>query len=236
MIPEVGRNFQRSGIRARPLAAVAGLRRDALPPASDYNERLDSRSVVMVEITGVILSGGQGSRMGGRDKGLQPFRGRTLIEWVLERIEPQVSEVLISANQNLERYLAFGHPVLTDRITGFAGPLAGLHAAMSQARCELVVTVPCDSPFLPGDLVRRLAEALEQNSADVAVARSGAQSHPVFCLCRASLLPHLTTFLAGSERKVDAWQRSLQCIEVRFDDQPQAFRNVNTLDELRALD
>jgi molybdopterin-guanine dinucleotide biosynthesis protein A len=188
-------------------------------------------------VTGVILSGGRGSRMGGVDKGLLPFRGRTMLEWVLDRIEPQVAEILISANQNLDRYLAFGHPVLTDRITGFAGPLAGLHAGLCAARCELVMTVPCDSPFLPLDLVPRMTESLVRNGADIAVVRSGERRHAVFCLCRTSVLGRLTAFLDSGERKVDAWYASITNVhEVRFDDRVDSFHNINTPEELRALE
>jgi molybdopterin-guanine dinucleotide biosynthesis protein A len=185
-------------------------------------------------VTGLVLSGGRGSRMGGIDKGLQPFRGRPLVEWVIERIEPQVAEVLVNANRNLDRYLAFGHPVLTDRIGDFAGPLAGLHAALSQARSGLVVTVPCDCPFLPAELVHRLSIALASEDAEVAVARTAQRAHPVFCLCRVSLLDHIAEFLAGGGRKVDSWYASLHVVEVSFDDQPEAFRNFNTLEDLQA--
>jgi molybdopterin-guanine dinucleotide biosynthesis protein A len=144
--------------------------------------------------------------------------------------------VFINANQNLERYLAFGHPVLRDRIGGFAGPLAGLHAGLVQARSELVVMVPCDSPFLPPDLVDRLASALERTAAAVAVAKTGGRPHPVFSLCRASVLEHLSAFLDGGGRKVDAWYASLKTVEVDFADQAESFRNINTLEELRAFD
>jgi len=194
-------------------------------------------SSVDVAVTGVILSGGLGRRMGGVDKGLLPFRGRTMLEWVLDRIEPQVAEVLISANQNLDRYLAFGHPVLTDRIVGFAGPLAGLHAGLCVARCELVMMVPCDSPFLPLDLVQRMTEALQRTRADVAVARSAERRQSAFCLCRASVLDRLTGFLDSGERKVDAWYASWTNVsEVLFDDCIDSFRNINTPEELRALE
>ena len=187
-------------------------------------------------VTGLVLSGGRGSRMGGIDKGLQPFRGRPLVEWVIERIEPQVADLVVNANRNLDRYLAFGHPVLTDRIGDFAGPLAGLHAALSHARSGLVVTVPCDCPFLPTELVSRLSAALAAKDAEVAVARTTARAHPVFCLCRVSLLDHLAEFLAGGGRKVDSWYASLRVVEVSFDDQPGAFRNFNTLEDLEASD
>lgn len=188
-------------------------------------------------VTGVILSGGRGSRMGGVDKGLLPFRGRAMLEWVLDRIEPQVAEVLISANQNLDRYLAFGHPVLTDRISGFAGPLAGLHAGLCVARCELVMMVPCDSPFLPLDLVQRMTDALESAGADIAVARSGERRHSAFCLCRVSVLDELAAFLDSGERKVDAWYASSANVsEVLFNDRDDSFHNINTPEELRALE
>jgi len=191
---------------------------------------------ISLTVTGVVLCGGRGTRMGGVDKGLQPFRGRAMVEWVLERFEPQVADVFINANQNLERYLAFGHPVLRDRIEGFAGPLAGLHAALAQARSELVVTVPCDSPFLPPDLVHRLVLALEQAEAAVAVAKTGGQPHPVFSLCRVSVLEHLSAFLHDGGRKVNAWHASLKTVEVDFADQAESFRNINTLEELRDFD
>ncbi len=201
----------------------------------EAGERAVGKPVVSAAVTGVLLSGGRGTRMGGVDKGLLPFRGRTMVEWVLERIEPQVAEVLISANQNLDRYLALGHPVLTDRVTGFAGPLAGLHAGLCAARCDLVIMVPCDSPFLPADLVLRMTQALENSEAEVAVARTGEQAHPVFCLCRAGLLANLTAFLEAGGRKVDAWYAALKVCEVAFDDSAGGFLNINTLEQLQAL-
>ena len=174
--------------------------------------------------------------MGGVDKGLRELRGKPLIEWVLERFAPQVDAVLINANQNLELYARFGHPVITDEIGGFAGPLAGLQCALSAARHPLVATAPCDSPFLPGDLVTRLDTALQARQAQLAVARTGEQPHPVFCLCRRDVLPHLTQFLAGGGRKIDAWYATLSVIEVAFDDEPDAFSNINTPEELMAFE
>jgi molybdopterin-guanine dinucleotide biosynthesis protein A len=183
-------------------------------------------------ISGLVLAGGQGRRMGGVDKGLQALRGKPLAAWVIERLEPQVDEILISANQNLERYRAFGHTVLPDRIGGFAGPLAGLERALEAATCELVATAPCDSPFLPHDLVARLRGALLAAEADLAVARTGAQVQPVFCVCRRQLHGHLRDYLAAGGRKIDSWYASLRVVEVAFDDQAQAFSNINTPEEL----
>jgi molybdopterin-guanine dinucleotide biosynthesis protein A len=181
-------------------------------------------------ISGIVLAGGLGRRMGGVDKGLQPLRGKPMVEHVLARLSPQVSEIIINANQNADAYGRFGHRVIGDDIAGFAGPLAGLHAGLKAARNPLVVTVPCDSPFLPSDLVSRLQSSLKDN--DLAVAKTGDQAHPVFALVRKSVLPNLDAFLTGGGRKIDAWYASLKYIEVLFDDQLDAFRNINTLEEL----
>ncbi len=183
-------------------------------------------------VTGIILAGGRGRRMGGVDKGLQPLNGRPMVAWAIERLAPQVDEILLNANQNAEAYARFGHRVVPDSLGGFAGPLAGLHTGLQAASQPLVVTVPCDSPFLALDLVGRLKSSL--NEKDLAVAKTGDQPHPVFALVRRSVLPHLEAFLAGGGRKIDAWYATLAVIEVPFDDQPEAFRNINTLDELSA--
>ena len=184
------------------------------------------------KITGVVLAGGLGRRMGGIDKGLQELRGQPMVHWVVERLAPQVDELMINANQNGERYAAFGHRVVPDQIPDFAGPLAGLHAALSAASHPLVATAPCDSPFLPADLISRLFSALTATGADLAVARTFDQPHPVFCLCRRDVLPHLTEFLAGGGRKIDRWYTTLKVVEVAFDDEADAFENINTREEL----
>jgi molybdopterin-guanine dinucleotide biosynthesis protein A len=187
-------------------------------------------------ITGVILAGGLGRRMGGVDKGLKVLRGKPMAQWVIERFAPQVDELLINANQNEDVYARFGYRVIPDLVGGFAGPLAGLHRGLSEARHDFVATVPCDSPFLPPDLVARLYAELERRNAEVAVARTGDQPHPVFCLCRKHVLPGLTAFLSGGGRKIDAWYATLRIVEVPFDDQPGAFSNINTQDELQAFE
>ena len=174
--------------------------------------------------------------MGGVDKGLKLLRGKPMVQWVVERFAPQVDEVLVNANQNLEAYAAYGHRVIPDAIGGYAGPLAGLHRGLSEARHALVATVPCDSPFLPDDLVSRLYSALQSRAAELAVARTGDQPHPVFCLCRKSVLPGLTAFLEGGGRKIDAWYAALKVTEVAFDDEPDGFSNINTEAELRGFD
>ena len=190
----------------------------------------------MTAVTGLVLAGGQGSRMGGVDKGLAPFRGRPMVAHVLERLAPQVDEILVNANRNPEAYAAFGHRVIADEIPGFAGPHAGFERGLAHARGELVATVPCDSPFLPTDLVPRLRAALESAGADLAVAKTGAQAHPVFCLMRRSVHASLERFLASGQRKIDKWYAALAVVEVAFDDEPDAFANINTRDELADLE
>jgi molybdopterin-guanine dinucleotide biosynthesis protein A len=172
--------------------------------------------------------------MGGVDKGLVEFDGKPMVAHVLARLEPQVGDVLINANQNVERYGAMGHPVVPDAVGGFAGPLAGLHAGMTAARRAFVVTVPCDSPFVPTDLVERLAAALALKGAQLAVAKTFDQPHPVFALVRRDLLPNLAAFLDAGGRKIDAWYAALAVVEVNFDDEADAFRNINTAEELAA--
>ncbi|WP_434516167.1 molybdenum cofactor guanylyltransferase MobA [Dechloromonas sp. ARDL1] len=187
-------------------------------------------------ITGVILAGGLGRRMGGVDKGLQELQGRPMTAWVAERLAPQVDELLINANRNAERYAKFGYRVVADRIPDFAGPLAGLHAALSAATHPWVATAPCDSPFLPPDLVSRLASAMHAADAELAVARTHDQPHPVFCLCRREVLPHLTAYLHSGERKFERWYATLKTVQVPFDDVASAFENINTRDELQRFD
>ena len=184
------------------------------------------------QVTGIVLAGGMGRRMGGVDKGLQLLAGEPMAAHVIRRLAPQVDEIVINANQNLEAYAKFGHRVVPDEVGGFAGPLAGLHAGLQAAQTALVVTVPCDSPFLPLDLVARLRAAL--GTRQLAVAKTGAQAHPVFALVRRDLAAHLGNYLAGGGRKIDAWYASLEVVEVPFDDQEAAFSNINTREELRA--
>ena len=187
-----------------------------------------------MSISGVILAGGMGRRMGGADKGLIEFLGRPMIEHVAERLRPQVGEILINANRELAHYGSLGYPVIEDEIGGFAGPLAGLHKAMLVAAHPYVLTVPCDSPLLPHNLAERLMNGLMERDADLAVAKTGIQSHPVFCLCKRSVHAHLRAFLDAGGRKIDAWYATLPSVEVAFDDQAEAFSNINTREELSA--
>lgn len=191
-------------------------------------------------VTGLILAGGLGRRMGGVDKGLQLLRGEAMVAHVLKRLALQVDAMLINANQNADVYTALGDAygayVVADVVGGFAGPLAGLHAGLTAASTPLLVTVPCDSPFLPLDLVARLAAALRAHDAQVAVAKTGSQAQPVFALVDVTVRDNLAAFLGGGGRKIDAWYAALRMIEVPFDDEAGAFENINTREELQQFE
>ena len=191
------------------------------------------------QITGLILAGGRGTRMGHVDKGLQNFRSAPMALHVMMRLQPQVGELMINANQNLGPYESFGVPVWPDEMQGFEGPLAGMQTGLIHCMTDYMVTAPCDSPFLPSDLVARLSDGLLDAEADLAVAatESGGkrQAHPVFCLMKASLLQSLTEYLRGGGRKIDAWYATVPTVEVLFEDEA-AFRNINTLAELKQFE
>ena len=190
-------------------------------------------------ITGLVLAGGRGSRMGGVDKGLQHLDGRPLVAHALERLAPQVGALMVNANRHLETYRTLAAEVVSDADDRFSGPLAGMLAGLQQARTPWVVTVPCDSPRFPVDLVARLFEAAQRGDAPVAIAATrGAQgawqSQPVFCLMATRLRDDLAACLASCERKIDRWAaRHGQAVAV-FDNE-EAFANANTADELAAL-
>ena len=190
------------------------------------------------EITGLILAGGRGSRMGGIDKGLQNHHGVPLALHALLRLSPQVGHLLVNANRNLGAYEAMGAPVWPDPLPDYAGPLAGFMAGLEHCETPYLVTVPCDSPRFPLDLVPRLAQALEADGADIAMAATledgQLRTQPVFCLMRSAVLESLVRFTQGGQRKIDRWSAMHRCVEVCFDD-PQAFANANTLAELQQL-
>ena len=186
-------------------------------------------------ITGLILAGGRGTRMGGVDKGLQHFHGQPLARHALERLRPQVDRLMLSANRHLDDYAAFGVPVWPDADAEFAGPLAGMLAGLMHCTTPYLATVPCDAPLFPLDLVARLANV----QADIVVATapddSGVQRlQPVFCLLRADLQGSLAAFLSAGGRKVGQWMAQHHCVPVAFAD-AQAFANANTLTELAKI-
>jgi molybdenum cofactor guanylyltransferase len=223
-------------------------------------ELLSSTHFSSDDITALVLAGGRGVRMGGVDKGLQPFRGQPMAQHALQRLSQQqggpIHGVLINANRNAEDYLALGAAtwpggqvqVCADRVADFSGPLAGFQAGLDVCRSALLLSVPCDSPLFPLDLAARMLQALNAETADVAVAQAlevgrdglpSLRSQPVFCLMKASLGESLAEFLKGGGRKVDAWTALHRVVQVPFNlakDDPHAFANANTLDELRLLE
>jgi molybdenum cofactor guanylyltransferase len=188
------------------------------------------------DITGLILAGGRGSRMGGIDKGLAIFRGRPMVEHVIVRLRSQVGMLVINANRSVERYAAFGFPVVPDRRDGFLGPLAGMAAGLEAAQTPYVVTVPCDSPLIDENLVARLARALARERADMATAHDGERAHPVFLLLRRDLLSDLDSFLDAGGRKVEQWLAQHRVAYADFSDTPDSFRNVNNIDDRDELE
>ena len=194
----------------------------------------------MTQISAIILSGGRATRMNSLDKGLVLLQDKPLIAHVIARLKPQVSEILVNANREIAQYEAFGLPVLKDEsaefIGTFIGPLAGFSLGLQRAKHDYVLTVPCDSPLLPLDLAQRLLSDMAASRADIAVASREENAHPVFCLMKKSVLPSLLAYIESGERKVSAWQKSLNYIEVDFSDNFQAFTNLNTFDDLADLE
>ncbi len=189
------------------------------------------------DITCVILAGGRGSRMNDRDKGLVGLAGRPMIEHIIERVGPQVGNIMINANRHLKEYRRYGYPVISDNgIDDFRGPLAGMAAALRDGNTRWVLTVPCDSPLLPRDLAARLYCALETHAADGAVADDGDRLHPVFCLLSRRLTGNLERFLALGERKIDLWFKRVNMARADFSDEAECFGNVNTADELNRIE
>ncbi len=221
---------------------------------------MQNSDINLSNTTALVLAGGRGSRMGGVDKGLEPFRGQPLVETALQRLALQTGGplhgVLINANRNAEAYTVLGQrivgtpplAVVADTLEDYAGPLAGFLVGLTHCKSAYLLTVPCDSPLFPLDLGQRLMQALLADGADIAVVsapeagRDGVialRSQPVFCLMKATLLPSLTRFLAEGGRKIDTWTALHRVVQVAFNaqgDDTSAFANANTLDELRALE
>lgn len=195
-------------------------------------------TIAREDITGLVLAGGRGSRMGGVDKGLQNHRGMPLALHALLRLQPQVGTTMVSANRNLSAYEAMGAPVWPDSVDGYAGPLAGLLTGLEHAETPWLVTVPCDTPDFPADLVARLAAAAAAQDAEIAMAATleegRMRAQPVFCLLRTDLVESLVAFLHAGERKFDRWASQHRKVEVPFDE-AAAFFNANTPQELQQL-
>nr|VFJ96246.1 MAG: molybdopterin-guanine dinucleotide biosynthesis protein A [Candidatus Kentron sp. H]VFJ97048.1 MAG: molybdopterin-guanine dinucleotide biosynthesis protein A [Candidatus Kentron sp. H]VFK02775.1 MAG: molybdopterin-guanine dinucleotide biosynthesis protein A [Candidatus Kentron sp. H] len=188
-------------------------------------------------ITGVILAGGRARRMGGQDKGLltfahKAFACQTLAEHIAAILSPQVGRLIINANRNTEIYGCLGHPVVPDAVGDYLGPLAGMASAMQVANTPYVATVPCDSPFVPPDLVERLYTAVETARAEIGVAHDGVRLQPVFALLRSALWGSIVDFLKGGDRKIDLWYARHKTALADFSDKPDMFFNINTLSDM----
>jgi molybdenum cofactor guanylyltransferase len=194
-----------------------------------------SKKITKKDITAVILAGGRGSRLAGQDKGLVSYKNKSLIEHVIERIQPQVSTIIVNANRNQASYAKYGYSITSDKMSDFQGPLAGFVSAMRSVKTDYIVTMPCDGPSLPLDLVSRMIENLNSfgdTSNSIAVAHDGEWLQPVHALIPIALVDSLEDFLAKGDRKVDLWYNKHNLVLVDFSDQPNAFFNINKEEQL----
>ena len=203
--------------------------------------------IKLQDISAIILAGGRGTRMGGVDKGMQNFNGTPLALHAALRLQMQqggpLGDVMINANRNLAAYEAFGVPVWPDSLADYAGPLAGFLTGLERCETSYLVTLPCDTPLFPLDLVQRLAQALEREGAQIAMVAAPEEdgqlrAQPVFCLLHRELLESLVRFTAAGGRKIDQWTAQHKTVLVPFDapgDDPKAFFNANTLEQLHSL-
>jgi len=190
-----------------------------------------TKQITKQNITALILAGGKGRRLGGQDKGLVHYQGRPLIEYVIERIQPQVENILINANRNQETYANYGFPVIHDELSDYQGPLAGFATAMKVANSSHIITMPCDGPLLPKDLVDRMLAELH-NSTDLketlVVAHDGERLQPVYALIPIRLIDSLERFLEEGNRKIDLWYSKHHMKIADFSNNPSVFDNINT--------
>ncbi|MDH5326436.1 MAG: molybdenum cofactor guanylyltransferase [Gammaproteobacteria bacterium] len=201
---------------------------DPAKPAYTDKTEMTTVNLTKQKVTAVILAGGRARRMGGQDKGLIPLRGTAMIEYVLNSVQPQVKTLLINANRNLEQYGQYGYEVVEDIIGDYYGPLVGMASGLQASKTDLVVTLPCDSPLLPEDLVSKLVNTLEHNEAEIAVAHDGNRMQPVFACLRRSLLPDLLQYLEAGGRKIDTWYAQKNTVLADFSKATQVFININT--------
>lgn len=187
-------------------------------------------------VTGVILAGGQARRMGGIDKGLIRVAGRPMIEFIIDAFRPQVATLLINANRNREHYEKYGFSVIADELAGFNGPLAGMASCMRVAETEYIATLPCDSPYVPDNLVARLYRNMVEHEADISVAHNGDRLQPVYSLMKCSLLDSLLDYLDSGERKIDRWYVRHRMTETDFSDVPETFINANTPEDIADIE
>ena len=186
-------------------------------------------------ITTVILAGGAARRMGGEDKGLTLLNDQAMIAYVIERLSSQSSALTINCNRSQKAYAKFGYPLIEDTISGGLGPLAGVLSALEQSDSDYVLSVPCDTPLLPADLIERMLQAIEKEGAEACTVNDGDRLHPVVLLVKRSVLSGLRDYLSGGGRKVHDWFYSIPHCSADFSDQPEAFVNINTPQQLATL-
>ncbi|SMG64383.1 molybdopterin-guanine dinucleotide biosynthesis protein A [methanotrophic bacterial endosymbiont of Bathymodiolus sp.] len=186
-------------------------------------------------VSGVILAGGLARRMNNQDKGLVPFNKQAMITYAIQAIVPVVDELFINANRHIDQYQQFNYPVITDKRDDFAGPLAGVYAALNACHNNVLLVTPCDSPFMPTTALQTLIDERERNAADIAVAFDGERIHPVFMAISSALRDSLQDYLAQGERKIDRWFEQHNWIKVDFSANPEFFSNINTLAQLADL-
>jgi len=197
---------------------------------------MSSKVIQKDSITGVILAGGEARRMGGQDKGLIQLGGQPLIEHVLATLKPQVGKIIINANRNHDSYGKYALPIVADELEGFNGPLAGMASCMRHIDTEYMVTVPCDSPYVPRDLVSRLSQQLQSDDAEISVAHNGERMQPVFSLMKCDLLDSLLVYLNQGHRKIDRWYEQHKLAITDFSDAPETFININTPDDIKNIE
>ena len=192
-------------------------------------------TVSQQDVTAVILAGGQGRRLGGRDKGLLEIDGQSLTARLIEALEQQAVSIVINANRNIERYRAFGYPVINDQLGDYQGPLAGFASAMAAVQSRFILTLPCDGPQIASDYVARFVEAANATAAPLLVAHDGERLQPVHAMIRVDLLASLEQFLQRGDRKIDRWYAEHDFQQVNFSDRAAMFRNINTPDDQAKL-
>ena len=195
-----------------------------------------SKKINKSDITGVILAGGQARRMQGQDKGLVLLNSKPMIEYVIESLQPQVGELLINANRNQDIYSEYGFDIVSDELSGYHGPLAGMASALNKVTTPYMLTAPCDSPFIADDLAERLIKALETENADISVAHNGERMQPVFCLLKKELLSSMNDFLNLGERKIDKWFKQHKLAIADFSNNPKTFDNLNTIEDIQSIE
>ena len=188
--------------------------------------------IIKDEITGVILAGGKARRMGGTDKGLVQFRGKPLIEHVIQAFEPQVGNLLINANRNHEIYKNYGFDIVSDESEDYCGPLAGILSALNKIDTPYLATAPCDTPFISRNIVEKLSLSILSEKTEISVAHNGDRLQPVFCVMKKDLIISINNYLREGGRKIDQWIKQHSVTIVDLSSEIKCFENFNSKEEI----